>query len=100
MTKDAYDAQLPSPDAFKNTFGSAYWQWAGGNVTRNATGQDSISLMFPNVFAGYQEISYFHTVYFDSTVNPVNQQLFADVNLFNALETSISNYEHLFVTFD
>jgi Fe2+ transport system protein B len=68
--KDAYNSAIPSPSTYQNGFGSAYWQWATGQVTQNIlSGVTSVAMLFPNVFAGYYEISYFHTDYFNTVAN-------------------------------
>ena len=60
------NANLPSPLLYQNTFGAAYWQWATGELTQNAAGVASVADLGNNAFAGYYEISYFHTEYFNN----------------------------------
>ena len=74
--KDLWNDQLPSPTQYQNTFGAAYWQWATGQLTQNSNLVTSIALLGNNAFAGYNEISYWHTDYFDFEANAQNVQIF------------------------
>lgn len=49
-----------------------------------------------NTVAGFPEISYFHTEYFDKTVSPANKDTFADVKLYADDSIPESNYFNLF----
>jgi hypothetical protein len=42
-----------------------YWQWAAGYVTENTFGAPSIANLGSDVIAGYFEISYFKSAYFN-----------------------------------
>ena len=56
---------IPSPEKYQNTFGIAYWQWCSGLVTENIANVDSVAKLGTNAFAGYYEISYFKTNFFN-----------------------------------
>jgi hypothetical protein len=100
-TLQTYNANLPSPPEFQNTFGTAYWQWATGELTLANEGVESIALLGNNAFAGFNEISYFHSAYFNSQANAANVAYFSSVVLYNDYFSDLSsNFEHLFATFD
>ena len=81
---NTFNANLPSPLVYENTFGAAYWQWATGQLTQQVSGVSSIAELGNNAFAGYYEISYFHSDYFNTVANAQNMVIFQDVNLYNS----------------
>jgi len=100
-TKFFWDANIPSPVEYQNTFGYAYWQWATGQITQISDNVDSVALLGNNAFAGYFEIPYFRTNYFNTIVNANNAAYFANVNFYNSFySTGMPNFETLFVTYN
>ena len=51
-----------------------------------------------NTIAGYPEISYFHTAYFDTVTNAANVATFSAINLYVSTSSTTMNYEYLFST--
>jgi len=56
--------------------------------------------VYPGWYAGYYEISYFHTNYFNVYANQQNVQAFTGINLYGNPLVNSSNYEHIFLTYD
>lgn len=95
------EANLPSPVEYQNAFGFAYWQWATGQITQVTNSVASIALLGNNAFAGYYEITYFRSAYFNTIANAANVAYFAGINFYNSFfSTTSSNFENLFVTYD
>lgn len=67
---------------YANEFGAAYWQWANGWISENYFAQPSLAEVYPGWYAGYFEISYFHTNYFKQVAAPGNVQAFSGVQMF------------------
>ena len=75
-----------------------YWQWANAYLTETV-GAPSVALLSKAV-AGYFEISYFHTAYFNTVASAANVDIFKTVKLYaNDIIPGV-NYEHLFMTYD
>jgi hypothetical protein len=51
-----------------------------------------------NTVAGYPEISFFHTNYFNTIANAANIATFSAVNLYVSSTSTTTNYEFLFST--
>ena len=56
--------------------------------------------VYPGWYAGYFEISYFKTNYFNQVASPQNVQAFSTVNLYTSTSAPGTNFENLFLTYD
>lgn len=57
--------------------------------------------MEPEAFAGFYEIPYFKTNYFNNVANSDNVLTFQNVNLYNSYYSTIAvNFEYLFATYN
>lgn len=64
-------------------------------------GVSSIADLGNNAFAGYYEIPYFMTNYFNVVANSSNRGIFDAISLYRSYySTTSSNFENLFVTYD
>lgn len=81
----------------KNLEGAGYWQWANAYLTVAESSLASFSLMTP-ILAGYPEISYWKTAYFNLVTNPANVATFANINFYIDAALTTGNYEYLFST--
>jgi len=59
----------PVNATFNNIFGVMYWQWANGDVTENTFSEPSIANLGSDLIAGYFEISYFKSAYFNTVAS-------------------------------
>ena len=56
----------PVTTEYQNVYGIAYWQWANAYITENNNDPAAASVaLLSNTVAGYAEISYFKSQYFD-----------------------------------
>ena len=75
-----YNGELPAlysliPDStqYQDEFGVMYWQWANAYITESTLSAPSVAVISAasgaNTVAGYFEISYFHSAYFNTSAN-------------------------------
>lgn len=90
----------PVNATYQNEFGAAYWQWANGYISQTYDSKASMGEVYQGWYAGYYEISYFKSMYFNTVASQGNIDAFAYVNLYSNELVTNANYEHLFLTFD
>jgi hypothetical protein len=81
----------------ENVESAGYWQWANAYMTVAESSFTSFSLM-SNIVAGYPEISYWQTAWFNTQTNIANVATFASVKLYVDAALTTGNYEFLFST--
>lgn len=86
-----------SGTTYENIEGAGYWQWANAYLTNDNSFKISFTSM-TNTVAGYPEISFFHTSYFNTIANAANIATFSAVNLYVSSSSTTTNYEYLFST--
>ena len=74
LSEDAFYTQvnLPCNSTYQNNFGIMYWQWANSFVTADKFSEPSMAMVYPANYAGYNEIGYFKTAYFDANASASN----------------------------
>jgi hypothetical protein len=92
---------LPTNGTYVNNFGLMYWQWANSYLTETYfNGIPSLANYWPLNYAGYYEISYFKTAYFNTVASQANIDSFASLQMYSNINIPGSNYENIFLTYD
>lgn len=76
-----------------------YWQWANAFITQAVASVPSVADL-TNTVAGYFEIEYFHTAYFNTIANQDNIDQFSTIKFYVNDVIPGVNFEYLFLTYD